>query len=81
MTSQEDYQPETEALSFDKADEAESLLRIREKRDALNEEIEGIRKRIKEAESSEDKKKLKTQAASLEGRKKWLEELIKIKEE
>jgi hypothetical protein len=81
VNSEEDYGPETEALSFDKAEQAESIEKIREKRDAMDAEMEKARRDIKEAETAEEKQELKTRIAALEGRKKWLEELIKIKDE
>ena len=54
-----DQEPEPESVIFDKADEAESIDNLRTRREKFLEEIEAMKKQLKEATLEEDKGTLK----------------------
>lgn len=74
-------QESAEDLAFDKAEEAESLVRLREKYQAVKKEIEGSKEFMKTAESAGEKEIHKQNIENLGEREKRLEMIIKLKEE
>lgn len=70
-----------ESLAFDKAEEAESLERLREKIAETEKEIEELKDTSKKEESSVDQEEKKERLESLEVRKKRLTELAAKREE
>jgi small conductance mechanosensitive channel len=69
-----------EDLAFDKAEAAETLVRLREKYNAVQKEIEGSKEFMKIAETSGEKEIHKQNIEELENRKMRLEKIISIKE-
>ena len=69
------------AVVFDKAEDAESLSRLRERFNALAEEMETARKEAKEAETEEQKAAGDARLASLDRKKVALEKAIVLAEE
>ncbi len=69
-----------EAMLFDKAEQAESLEKLRERYDALEKEIETARKDTPDAVFDPEKEELSDLVERLKKRQKWLAELIKHRE-
>lgn len=53
-------------VAFDKAEDAESLSRLRHKRTERDEEIQEAKKQLKDSDSAEDKKAMTARVAFLE---------------
>ncbi len=69
-----------ESVVFDKADEAESVERLREKLRAIGEQIKATDKALDKAESDEDKARCEADLTRLKSREKWLVQIIKGRE-
>ncbi|MGA1870636.1 MAG: mechanosensitive ion channel domain-containing protein [bacterium] len=74
----EEKLPET--MLFDKAEEAESLEKLREVNEKLSREYDEIKERLKQIEVSTEQEKLKAQMEKIEERKKRIIEYLKAKE-
>lgn len=72
---------ETAELVFDKAEEAESLEKLREKYQLLDTEISERKEKMKTLESADEKEREKEAIEEREKRKKGLEQLIQRKQE
>jgi small-conductance mechanosensitive channel len=70
-----------EDLVFDKAEEAESIEKLRERYDALGKDIEETKQQIKDAEDEFEKDELKAKVARIETSREKLAEVIKQREE
>jgi hypothetical protein len=70
-----------EDMVFDKAEEAESIEKLRERYDALGKDIEETKQRIKDAEDEFEEDELKAKVARIETSREKLAEVIKQREE
>ena len=70
-----------EDLLFDKAEEAQSLERLRERHETLGKEIENTKQLLKDTEDDFEKKELKARIERFEASREKLAELIKQREE
>ncbi len=80
-SEQEDSAKRAETLAFDKAEEAESLEKLREKIAETEKQIEELKEGRKKLSSEGDKNENREEIESLESRKKRLTELVQRREE
>jgi len=73
-------QEKAESVVFDKADQAESVERLREKLREVGEQIKATDKALDKAESDRDTVRLEADLSRLKGREKWLVEIINRRE-
>lgn len=73
--------PVPEDLVFDKAEEAESIEKLRERYDALGKNIEATKQQVKDAEDGVEEDELKDKIARIEASRERLAEVIKQREE
>jgi len=66
-----------ESKVFDKADQAESREKLRERYDSAAKELEDVKKRMEETEDEKEKDDLKTKIQRLEVRRDLLEDILK----
>ena len=78
---EEDQSKHAEAVAFDKAEEAESLERLREKIAEAERETDGIKEELKGELSDAEREKRKKRIDFLEERKKRLAEVVSAREE
>ncbi len=81
---QEDLEEQTkhaESLAFDKAEEAESIERLREKIGETDKEIEELKEKLKQEESGAGREKMKEKLTALEARKERLADLVEKKKQ
>ena len=73
--------PVPEDLVFDKAEEAESIEKLRERHDALGKNIEATKQQVKDAEDGVEEGELKDKIARIEASREKLAKVIKQGEE
>lgn len=69
-----------ESIVFDKAEEAESLERVRERYEVIGHTIESLKDRIKDVSSEADRDELEAQVKQLDERRERIEALIERKQ-
>ena len=72
--------PKPEDLVFDKAEEAESLEKLRERHKNLGEQLKALKEQLGEVENIAERDRIEGQREALETRREWLAEYIKRRE-
>ena len=76
-----DVQSAPEEMVFDKADEAESLEKIREMHKASGKEIDAVKQQIQETASESEKEKLEAKIELLKARRERIADILARKED